>query len=293
MPPNVAELVAGVADLRERRGDRQAGPVAGGVGGPDRRGPEGAMRRLWAFGGLQAQVALAYLAYWVDLVPGRRASRAGAGRGPSPRAIKMLRHPGYLRGAATKLGQALAIPRHRPRPDRRDAREAGFEAPPMRFALLREHVRDELGAERRSVRDVRPAGLRGRVAGPGAPGHSEVGRGATRREDPVSRDRPVDPLGLPQPIGLPPAAPLGARLGTDEGPARGGPRHRAGDRLPARGRMAAARPLLFHEDDLILVPRVYDELSTRRVLTIWSTSTDDIHAFRPAIRPGTAATSAA
>jgi aarF domain-containing kinase len=66
MSPNVAELVAALADieidegpgrqdtLREALADLTLSPA-----------PQGALRRLWALGGLQAQVALAYMAYWV------------------------------------------------------------------------------------------------------------------------------------------------------------------------------------------------------------------------------------
>jgi predicted unusual protein kinase regulating ubiquinone biosynthesis (AarF/ABC1/UbiB family) len=114
-----------------------------------RRGPEGALRRLWAFGGLQAQLALAYLAHyarsWFQGADRRERELAEA---HLRAAIKMLRTMGYLRGAATKLGQALAnLPNIVPDQFVETLERLHFEAPPMHFALLRELVRNELGRE--------------------------------------------------------------------------------------------------------------------------------------------------
>src|SRR4051812_24692767 len=110
MPPNVAELVAALSDLESDEGSAREDPLREVLAGLTRRpGPEGAMRRLLAFGGLQAQVSLAYLAYWVRgwyLAADRRERELAEAHLRA--AIKMLRTMGYLRGAAMKLGQALA-----------------------------------------------------------------------------------------------------------------------------------------------------------------------------------------
>ncbi len=63
-------------------------------------------------------------------------------------AVKILRTMGYLRGAAMKLGQALAnLPSIVPDQIVETLERLHFEAPPMHFALLRERVRNELGRE--------------------------------------------------------------------------------------------------------------------------------------------------
>ena len=65
MPPKVAELVAALPDLDD---EQRVEPdvLKDALADLTRRpGPEGALRRLRAFGGLQAQIALAYLAYWM------------------------------------------------------------------------------------------------------------------------------------------------------------------------------------------------------------------------------------
>src|SRR5262245_12002477 len=111
--------------------------------------PEGALRRLWALGGLQGQVALAYLAYWLrSWFVGADRREQELGEAHLRAAIAMLRTMGYLRGAATKLGQALAnFPDIVPDQIVATLERLQFEAPPMHFALLREQVRNELGRE--------------------------------------------------------------------------------------------------------------------------------------------------
>ncbi len=150
MSPNVAELVAALSELEKDEGTAPQDPLAASLADLSRRpGPEGALRRLWAFGGLEAQVALAYLAYWMRswFVGADRRERELA-EAHLRAAIKMLRTMGYLRGAATKLGQALAnLPHIVPDQIVETLERLHFEAPPMHFALLREQVRDELGQE--------------------------------------------------------------------------------------------------------------------------------------------------
>src|SRR5262249_37066518 len=110
MSTKVAELVAALADLEKDEGPGRPDPLREALADlTRRRGPEGSLRRLWAFGGLQAQVALAYLAYWVRgwALDADRRERERA-EAHLRAAIAMLRTMGYLRGAATKLGQALA-----------------------------------------------------------------------------------------------------------------------------------------------------------------------------------------
>src|SRR5271166_5817056 len=111
------------------------------------RPPASALHRFGVLAGLQAQVALAYGAWWLrswfrDAAENQRRLLDTHLRV----ALKLLETMGYLRGAVMKVGQTLA---HLPTavPDQiADTLEAlHYQAPPMHFGLLREHVRNELG----------------------------------------------------------------------------------------------------------------------------------------------------
>jgi aarF domain-containing kinase len=155
MVPNVADALAA---LREFEGE-DAGPTEPGrmsevfAGLAGRPVPGGLLRRIWALGGLQVQIVRAYLAYgirsrFVD-VDQRELERA---RANLRAALGMVTSMGYLRGAAMKFGQALTnLPDILP-DEIVDALETlHFEAPPMHFTLLREQVRSELGRDPEDV----------------------------------------------------------------------------------------------------------------------------------------------
>ena len=282
MSPRVAELVAALPDLDDERPDGPD-PLRDALADLARRpGPEGALGRLWAFGGLQAQVTLAYLAYWfrswfVDADRGERELCEAHLRA----ALKMLRTMGYLRGAATKLGQTLAnFPGIVPDEIVATLERLHFEAPPMHFALLREHVRDELGREPEEAfatfdpRAFAAASL-GQVHRATLESGEEV---AVKVQYPaIGRSIRSDFRNLS-------ALLLPARLGRGWEPMK--------EQLEEVRRVieqetdyereaewqGRARSL-FHEDDRILVPRVYDDLSTRRVLTMEYLEGEHIQAF--------------
>ena len=79
--------------------------------------PQGALRRLWSFGGLQAQVSLAYLAYWARSWLGDADRRERELAETHLRAaMRMLRTMGYLRGAVSadeRVSRALVTWQHR------------------------------------------------------------------------------------------------------------------------------------------------------------------------------------
>jgi predicted unusual protein kinase regulating ubiquinone biosynthesis (AarF/ABC1/UbiB family) len=111
--------------------------------------PTGRLTRLWTLGTLQAKIAAAYLAWWI------RTSYEGADERQRrlnethlKAAIRLLGTMGYLRGAVMKVGQILAhYPDVVPEEFADILGRLHYEAPPMHFALLRELVRNELGRE--------------------------------------------------------------------------------------------------------------------------------------------------
>src|SRR5262245_10364571 len=117
--------------------------------------PTGRLTRMWSLGTLQAKIAAAYLAWWLRSgFQDAERKRRGLDEVHVAAAIQVLARMTYLRGAVMKLGQVLA---HWP-----DVLPGTFadvlgrlhsEAPPMHFALLREHVRRELGADPSEVFD--------------------------------------------------------------------------------------------------------------------------------------------
>src|SRR6516225_7253065 len=236
-----------------------------------RPSPEGALRRLWAFGGLQAQVSLAYVVYWLrNWFIGADRREQELNEAHLRAAIAMLRKMGYLRGAAMKVGQALAnFPEIVPDQIVETLERLHFEAPPMHFALLREQVRNELGQEPEAAfatfatRAFAAASL-GQVHRASLKSGQDVvvkiqypAIGRSIRSD----FRNLFAVLLPMRLGRG-WEPMKAQL---EDVRRVIDQETDYQQEAEWQRRARA---LYHEDDPILVPRVYDEFSTRRVLTM-------------------------
>ncbi len=117
--------------------------------------PVGSLTRFWILGTMQAKIAAAYLAYWI------RSSYATADEKQRQRneahlaaAVKLLGGMSYLRGAIMKVGQLLgAYPKVMPELFMETLSKLHFEAPPMHYALIREHMRNELGCDPEDVFD--------------------------------------------------------------------------------------------------------------------------------------------
>jgi predicted unusual protein kinase regulating ubiquinone biosynthesis (AarF/ABC1/UbiB family) len=233
--------------------------------------PVGRWRRLRLLGTLQAKIGAAYLFYWI-----RGWFRHAEQRERTlaethwQTAVRLLDAMSYLRGAVMKVGQTLAnFPDIVPRQFVETLEQLHYQAPPMHWALLREMVRNELGddAEARflsfdqqafaaaSLGQVHRARLRTgeevavKIQYPG------IGRavredfrnfflfllpGRLNKDWQNTKDQSSD---------------LRARLERETNYA---------EEAAVQEKVRA----LFHEDDGIVVPRVYPEYSTSRILTM-------------------------
>lgn len=115
--------------------------------------PVRSLHRLWMLGELSAQVALAYLALWMRHWYADAETRKRQVLETNLRvALKMFRQLGYLRGAMTKIGQAAGnLPNLFPDQIAETLDKLHFEAPPMHFQLIREVLCNELGKEPEQV----------------------------------------------------------------------------------------------------------------------------------------------
>ena len=273
MIPKVDDAIAALSHFEaEDPGALEPDPVDdlfAGLAG--RATPTGLLKRLWAFGGLQAQIFRAYLAYgvrsrFVDVDERDRLMAEAHLR----TALKMVVSMSYLRGAAMKLGQAMTnLPDILPDEIVSTLERLHFEAPPMHFALLREHVRNELGSDPEelfaefdstafaaaSIGQVHRARLLTGEAVAVKIQYPGIGRAI--RADFRSLSALLVPLHLSKGWNRIKGQLEDVRkvveMETDY--------EREAENL-RRGRS------LFTEDDPIVVPRVFPELSTKRVLTM-------------------------
>ncbi len=111
--------------------------------------PVGRWHRFWILTTLQARIGAGYLAHWLRSgFADADAREASLNEARLSAALKLLGGMSYLRGAAMKAGQTLASwPDVVPQEVADILKVLHFEAPPMHFALLREHVHDELGGD--------------------------------------------------------------------------------------------------------------------------------------------------
>ena len=121
----------------------------------DRPVPIGRLTRLWIFGTLQAKLAAAYLAWWVRTFRSTPdAKQQALNETHLKSAIALLGSMSYLRGAIMKVGQLLAnYPEVVPQEFADVLGRLHFQAPPMHFSLLREFARNELGDDPENIFD--------------------------------------------------------------------------------------------------------------------------------------------
>ncbi|MHC4875785.1 MAG: ABC1 kinase family protein [Planctomycetota bacterium] len=115
--------------------------------------PTGAIRRFGVLTGLHARVGLAYLAYWArGCFQNADRRQAALVETNLKAAVKTLSTMGYLRGAVMKLGQTAAnFPDIVPGEFVDTLSRLHFEAPPMHWSLIREVLHDELGRDPEDV----------------------------------------------------------------------------------------------------------------------------------------------
>jgi aarF domain-containing kinase len=146
--PSIAELIAALPEAAQGAEVKEQGPL------PDlmeawslRPVPVGRFRRLRMLGTLQAKIGAAYLFHWLrgwfkDADENKRLLAETHWR----TALGVLDSMSYLRGATMKVGQTLAnFPDIVPREFVETLDQLHFEAPPMHWSLLREMVHNELG----------------------------------------------------------------------------------------------------------------------------------------------------
>lgn len=155
MSPTIAELIEALPedDRTDASANDQLHALLARIA--DKPVPVGRLIRLWTFGTLQAKLAAAYLAWWVRSFPSTpEAKQRALNETHLQSAIKLLGGMGYLRGAIMKVGQLLAnYPDVVPQEFADVLGRLHFQAPPMHFSLLREFVRNELGDDPENIFD--------------------------------------------------------------------------------------------------------------------------------------------
>jgi predicted unusual protein kinase regulating ubiquinone biosynthesis (AarF/ABC1/UbiB family) len=270
--PSVAELIAALPELTDASEALEPGPLPAQMDTWSMRPvPIGRLRRLRMLGTLQAKIGAAYLFHWLrgwfrDADENKRLLAETHWR----TALSLLDSMSYLRGAAMKVGQTLAnFPDIVPDEFVATLDQLHFDAPPMHWSLLREMVHDQLGDDPENLlasfdRRAFAAASLGQVHRAQLKSGEQVvlkiqypGIGRTIREDfrnllvfllPARLSRDWDNIKEQ-------FDDLRTRL------------ERETDYVQEATTLARARSL-FRDDDGIVVPRVFPEYSTARVLTM-------------------------
>jgi predicted unusual protein kinase regulating ubiquinone biosynthesis (AarF/ABC1/UbiB family) len=233
--------------------------------------PVGRVRRLGLLGTLQAKIAAAYLFYWV-----RSWFQAASERERSlaethwRTAARLLDSMGYLRGAVMKVGQTLAHFPHVVPSEFTEALDSlHFQAPPMHWALLREMVLNELGDDPENLFDT----FDKQAFAAASLGQVHRARLGSGQDVAVKVQYPGIARTVGQDFGNLSVFLLPGRLGRDweNTKEQFEDLHRRleqeTDYRQEAASLAKARSL-FREADGIVIPWVYPELSTGRILTM-------------------------
>jgi len=270
--PSVAELVAALPESAEDLEIQDRGPLPTMVKAWSLRPvPIGRFRRLRLLGTLQAKIGAAYLFHWLrgwfkDADENKRLLAETHWRS----ALRVLDSMSYLRGAAMKVGQTLAnFPDIAPREFVDTFEQLHFSAPPMHWSLLKEMVFNELGDDPENLF----ASFDKRAFAAASLGQVHAARLKSGEEVAVKIQYPGIARTIREDIRNLMAFMLPARLGRDWENTKDQlddlrtRLERETDYKQEAIMLEKAR-LMFREDDGIVVPRVFPEYSTARVLTM-------------------------
>ncbi len=279
MPPSIAELIEALPEDRDAGDDRERSGLEGLW---MRAIPVGTFKRLSMMGTLQAKIGVAYLFRWIrGWFQDAEQRQKDLAETHFRTALRLLDSMCYLRGAVMKMGQTLAnFPDIVPDEIVRTLEKLHFEAPPMHFSLIREFVHNELGADPEDLFESFDE-----VAFAAASlGQVHRARLKTGENVAVKIQYPGIARTIRADLRILAPALLPARLSTDWEYLKQGLDHvcesleRETD-YENEARLLKKARALFGEDDGIVVPRVHDEFSTRRVLTMEFLDGVHIHDF--------------
>jgi predicted unusual protein kinase regulating ubiquinone biosynthesis (AarF/ABC1/UbiB family) len=233
--------------------------------------PIGRWRRLRLLSTLQAQIGAAYLFYWIrgwfQEAEHRECMLAET---HWKTALRLLDSMSYLRGAVMKVGQTLAnFPDIVPREFVETLDRLYYEAPPMHWSLLREMVCNELGDDPENIF----ASFEKRAFAAASLGQVHRARLKTGEEVAVKIQYPGIARTIREDFRNFFLYLLPGRLGKDWENVKDQfddlrmRLERETDYEAEAAALGKVRPL-FREDDGIVVPRVYPQHSTTRVLTM-------------------------
>jgi aarF domain-containing kinase len=233
--------------------------------------PVHSLSRLWTIGELSTQVALAYAGLWVrGLFADAKKKERQAIETNLRVALKMVHRLGYLRGAATKLGQAFgSLPELLPEQVVSTLDMLHAQAPPMHYSLIREVLRDDLGKDPSDLfatfnKEPFAAASIGQVHGATLKSGEDV---AVKIQYPgIGRAMQTDLRNLMALI-------FPVRLGPSAAAIRGWVESIRTMLVEETDYVHEAQNMreafaLFKPEDGIVVPKVFEEYSARRVLTM-------------------------
>jgi aarF domain-containing kinase len=267
--PTVAALMNA---LPEPGVDPAGTEMPASLAGPSLRPlPVGRLRRLGLLGTLQAKIAAAYLFYWVRGWFANADQRERMLAETHWRtAARVLDSMAYLRGAMLKIGQMLGnFPDIFPAEFVETLEQLHFQAPPMHWSLLREMVYNELGDDPENVF----ASFERRALAAASLGQVHRARLKTGVEAAVKVQYPGIARTIREDFANLLLFMLPSRLSANWENTReqfDDLRVRIGQETDYRREAATLQKVgsLFRDEDGIVVPRVYLEHSTGRVLTM-------------------------
>lgn len=148
MTPTVSELIDALPERFEKEKTGEPVELPEAIAQFSLRPiPVGRFRRFTTLSTLQAKIGAAYLFHWLrGWFRSAEENQRKLAETHWRTALMLLDSMGYLRGAVMKMGQTLAnFPDIAPREFVDTLQKLYYEAPPMHWSLLREMVHNELG----------------------------------------------------------------------------------------------------------------------------------------------------